>query len=357
MKILLVGKFYSEGFALHILDALRNLGHEIMCYETGFISNHLKKNGLTRTLNKIHGMLFQFSNDIPFVRNIRARTLFGILKVNSFDLTIVCHDLLWPSEIETIKLQTKRPVVMWCPDAMVNFGKSYFLVSPYDALFFKDPYVVNKFSRFTTTPIYYLPECFNPQKHRPLSERSDLDRKKYSCEITTAGNLHAYRSLILGQLLDYDIKVWGPKPPLWLSNDGLKRVHQGSSVLNEEKAHAFLEAKIVINNLHYGEIAGVNVRAFEAAGIGAFQLVDWSPGIDDLFKVGEEIITFSNLQDLRKKINYWLDEPIKRQEIAMAAQRRALSEHTYEHRLALLIKTIKGEASGYKMPLLLDNEI
>jgi spore maturation protein CgeB len=51
-----------------------------------------------------------------------------------------------------------------------------------------------------------------------------------------------------------------------------------------------------------------------------------------LFKIDEEMITYSNIEDLRKKIKYYLSHPEEREEIVKRAQQRVYKEHTYKHR-------------------------
>ena len=120
-------------------------------------------------------------------------------------------------------------------------------------------------------------------------------------------------------------------------------MYQGRGVYDEEKARAFRGARIVVNNLMYGEIWGVNVSCFEAAGVGAFQMVDWRPGLGRLFEDGKELITFTSMADLKAKIDYWLPRE---------AERRAQAEHSYRHRLELLLATLGGSAQGFPAPVI-----
>lgn len=151
-------------------------------------------------------------------------------------------------------------------------------------------------------------------------------------------------------LTGYEVKLWGHPPPLWMPPNPVLGMYQGRGVYDEEKAWAFRGARIVVNNLMYGEIWGVNARCFEAAGVGAFQMVDWRPGLGHLFEDGEELITFAGMADLKNKIDYWLPREIERRAIADAGQRRALAEHTYRHRLELLLATLGAQAQGYPTP-------
>jgi spore maturation protein CgeB len=151
-------------------------------------------------------------------------------------------------------------------------------------------------------------------------------------------------------LAGYNVKLWGHPAPLWLPTGPVADMYQGLSVYNEDKARAFRGAKIVVNHLLYGEIWGLNVRCFETAGIGAFQMVDWRPGLGQLFEDGKELIIFTSMADLKAKVDYWLPRLDERRAIAAAGQRRALAEHTYRHRLELLLATLAGEARGFPMP-------
>jgi spore maturation protein CgeB len=125
---------------------------------------------------------------------------------------------------------------------------------------------------------------------------------------------------------------------------------QNRFVANKEKVKAFRGAKIVLNNLNPAEIWGTNVRTFEICGAGGFQLVDWRPGLAQLFEIGKELVSYDDLIDLNKKIDYFLQAPDERRVIAEAGLLRAYREHTYGHSLSLLLETVSGKSSGFPEP-------
>jgi spore maturation protein CgeB len=348
MKILVIGKFYSEGFALHISENLSEMSHDVIHFDPG-LRQQSKGKFFNNKINKIIGTVYNATDNVPYIRSIRIKSLYSILDAFAFELIIVCHDFLWPNEVIEIKRKTSAQVVMWFPDAFVNFGKAYFMNAPYDALFFKDPYIKYVLSDILKSKIYYLPECFNIYKHW-LPEHEINYNSDYDCDITTAGNFHSWRVAFFDHFANYNVKIWGDPPPLWMPFENLKDKYQGRSVYNHEKVLAFRGAKIVINNLHFGETWGLNVRAFEAAGCGAFQMVNWRPNLDHLFKDGRELITFKSISDLKSKINYWLPRKDERFQISKAGMVRAHNEHTYSLRLNLLLNTINGKESGYPLP-------
>ena len=273
MNVLVIGKFYSEGFALHISETLESMGHKVGRFEPGFKGFAEKNSKLIYRINQVRGNIYTSMDSIPKIRNLHMKELWETVAQGSYALVIVCHDFLWPEEVQRLKKLSNAKIAMWFPDHLANFGKGYFMNAPYDGLFFKDPYIVKILADVLKSPVYYLPECFNPAKHSLWP--SEVIEPAYHCDITTAGNSHSWRVAFYDHLSSYNVKLWGGPAPLWMPNGALAKMHQGARVLNHEKAKAFLGAKIVVNNLHYGEVWGLNVRTFEAAGIGAFQMVDW----------------------------------------------------------------------------------
>lgn len=347
MKFLIVGTLEQESFASHISETLVKMGHTVLNYNPAPVS--FKGNGImTFRFNQLYQVYHSITSQVKGFRRERIAGLWKILKKDTIHVTILTHDFLWPEEVQTLKDKSNSVIAMWFPDHLANFGRGFFMNAPYDFLFFKDPYIVQLFKDVLTSKVFYLPECFNPDRH--LLHETDKISPEYLCDITTAGNFHSWRTAFFKHLKEFDVKFWGNPPPFWMPNTSLKAMYQGKSVFDHEKAKAFLGAKIVVNNLHFAEMWGLNARAFEAAGIGAFQMVDWRPGIDNLFIDGEEIIMFKGIADLKSKIKCWLANPTGRSEIARAGKERAYKEHTYQLRLELMIDTIFDNKQGFKMP-------
>lgn len=348
MDILVIGKFYTEGFALHIAETLSTMGHSVRRFEAGFRSGRVGGR-LGRRFDQVYGLIHSSTDSLPSVRARRMKALWQTAEQGPFDVVIVCHDFLWPDEVAELKRGTNAQVAMWFPDSMVNFGRGFFMNAPYDGLFFKDPYIVHVLGDVLRSPVHYLPECFNPELHC-LPEDAICEEAAYQCDITTAGNPHSWRVAFFKNLADYDVKLWGNPVPLWMAAGLVAEMHQGRGVYNHHKARAFRGAKIVINNLLYGEVWGVNARCFEAAGAGAFQMVDWRPGLSQLFEDGKDLIAFQGMADLRQKIDYWLPRDAERRAMAGEGMRRAHAEHTYALRLELLLDTLAGTQHGYPVP-------
>lgn len=351
MKILIIGRFYPEGVAELIKGELELLGHRVVTFDPGptlrpfgsraaFIANRVK--------SIAHDAIGTVGRAIGHSGQIRAlrRT---IERAPGIELTLVCHDFLTPDEAAEVKRLTKAPLVLWYPDHIAAFHKQMFLNGPYDLLFFKDPYIVDILRRNLGAAVFYLPECYSPTT-MPLPSPEEPVDARYEADIATAGNMYSYRIAFFRNLIDYDVRLWGFPPPLWMRLGPVASMVQSRFVGGVEKSKAFRGAKIVVNNLHPAEIWGGNVRMFEACGAGAFQMVDWRPGLSQLFEPDREIVMFRDLSELKRKIEFYLPRHEERREIGEAARRRTLRDHTYEQRLNLLLETVAGRSKGYPEP-------
>jgi spore maturation protein CgeB len=109
------------------------------------------------------------------------------------------------------------------------------------------------------------------------------------------------------------------------------------SVFRQEKARTFRQATAVLNNLHPSEMASVNCRLFEATGSGAAVLTEYRDALPDLFDMGSEVLAFSRFDELMKHWNALVDDPELGTRIGDAAAKRALADHTYQHRLKVIL--------------------
>jgi spore maturation protein CgeB len=268
----------------------------------------------------------------PYALGIRA-VLHAVRELRP-DVVLVSHvTALPPKAVDEIRsLQRDCVIIGVFSDHIANLGRGYCFTADYDALFFKDRYMVEKFrSKLGWKHVWYLPQACDPAIHRPV-ELTDADRERYGCDLTLAGNMNLFRAAELKPLATRDFKMWGAHPGAWFAHDIMRR-HQGRFVAGDEKCKAMLAAKIVINANHFAEIAGTNKRTFEVAAMGAFQLTD-TPALADIFEPDVEVATWSSGAELLEKIDHYLARPEQRREMAERARQRAHREHTFAHRWA-----------------------
>lgn len=342
MNIAILGKFSVEELGSHISDTLTRMGHNVYEVEYGPKLNQDKNNQQNYLMKlKIHSFNFGTNLNQKTRNYVLKHIMKQLLSINNLDLVISTYDWLTFYEVDILKRNTKSKISLWFPDAIVNFGRAYLMTAGYDYIFLKDPYVVrNMKDYYGFNNVYFMPEAFNPEIHKPV-QLNKADEEKFQCDISMVGNLHSFRIPILEKLFSenkYNIKLYGGRAPYYIPvSSNLASKYTNQFVGNEVKSKAMQYSKIALNTLHIGEIESANARVFEIAGIGAFQLTAYRKGLEELFVIGKEIETYSSYDELVVKIDFYLKNEDKRKEIARNGRLRAIKDHTYEVRLKKII--------------------
>lgn len=333
LNILVIGDKFEDSFVDNIIETLKLMGFNVAWAPANVLTN--TKNVYARLLASYARKAF------PGLEPFAQRSMLKVALQFDPDLIINTHSGVSPEAIASLKNQTNALIVCWYTDSIANLSRQYLLASDYDIWFFKEPYMVNYFKKKLGLNTRYLPEACNPIWHCPTTVIDEHEYNKYKADISLAGNMYYYRSTLLEELSECDIKIWGPIFPSWL-NSPTRKYFQNEYLTRINKAKAFGLAKVNLNTTHYTEIDGVNCRLFEIAGCGGFQIVDLKSSIVDLFEVGKEIETFESIGELKEKVAYYLDHEKERKDIAINSYKRAHKDHTYEIRLRALIEEVQN---------------
>lgn len=344
MRVLVVGHQGFDTVSRSTADALRDLGHRVETFSPELASSPWPLNQF-RYGREAWSIALRAA-----IREDRGRIQRRLLDLaSSFHphwVLIVPITVILPRTIDLLK-RSGAVVTGWFQDSMVNFGRGDFFEADYDGLFFQDQWVVDRLALWTgDSRIKYLPQCCDPKLHKPVII-SDEDVSKYRCDLATYGNLYPYRARVLSTLDDFNLRIYGSRQG-W-EKTGLLRSHAGFPVYGVEKCKAMRAAKIIINTNHYSEIAGVNKRTYEVAGMGAFQLTD-APGLREMFD-DSQVVSYEGAKDLRAKVLYFLSR--SHEELgaySASAQKRAHAEHTYTARMKLLINSVSSLQSLQESP-------
>ncbi|MBK8515221.1 MAG: glycosyltransferase [Saprospiraceae bacterium] len=339
MKVLIIGYNEQESFGLHIKEGLHELGHDCDLFDLRVTSQIIRSNKL---LNKLYD-LYRLTE--AGEENICQRI---IIKIKEYlpDIILTTHDFLTPKQLKDIKNESNALLMMWFPDHIGNFGRAFFINGQYDYLFFKDRNICNILNKEYGLNAFYIPECANT-KRQHKADLSVKDKELYDCDICTVGTMHTSRINMLNNFTEYNVKIWGPKPKYWAPIDKLKPFIMNRYVSYEEKNKAFLGAKIVLNSLYPTEIDSVNVRLFEVAAAGAFQLINYREVLNDLYDTENEIATFKDRDELIKKVKHYISDDSLRQSMSQRAYWRTITYHKYTDRLQTIFNTMNGIDSGY----------
>ena len=326
MRIGIIGPAEPDTFGNNIGHCLDQMGHEVT------FLGPAKVTCKSRTVDRATDVLQQA---YPRLEDRAQRKIADRAIQKECEVVIVTDSRLVPSAVEQMRRQ-RIAVALWFPAAVVNMGRCRMLSAPYTAFFFKDRLLVDRLKNTLGLPIWYLPQACNPSWHRPIG------RPGRNRHIVIVGNTYLTRLLLVERLLGdgVPIKIYGPPIPRWAPEVVAASCHARKSLYQEEKSRAFREAAGVLNNLHPGEMHGLNLRLFEATAAGGAVLCERRPALEELYDTNREILPFTTYDELLAKIRDLLSDATLTEEVGNAAVKRAHSEHTYESRLSLMLEKL-----------------
>lgn len=221
--------------------------------------------------------------------------------------------------------------ISWWGDTAANMSGKGLCHAAWDLIFIKDHYAAFKLSSLNL-PAFQLYEAMNPMWHKPLAKQGNQS-------VLLAGTFYDYRHYLTLELIKrgIDVSLYGGRLPRWASSE-LRKRHTGKYVVREEKSRVFGEALAVLNSTAMREFASVNCRAFEIAGCGGLQIMEYRPSLEECFEPGKEILVYRNLDELEDLVAQALKFPKEMERIRKAGALRALQQHTYRHRLEVILK-------------------
>jgi spore maturation protein CgeB len=313
--------------AHNVIDGLRQMGHEPLALGVA------RPGAAKRRINFVFDLAMRSASLEASTQKIlvqRARRLRA-------ELVLSVDARLSPAAIEGFAA-LGCPVGLWFPDHVANLGRQLMFVGAYDWVFVKEPLLAERARAILGTQILYVPEACNPTWHVPPTHAPARR------EIAVVGNMYPYRVRLLERMVGVGlpIRIYGPQPPPWLPSAVLEH-HTGAYVAGAEKAQVFRGAAAVLNALHPAELSGVNCRLFEATACGGAVLTETRPALDDLFKSGDEVLTFTTFDELVDRARWALDNEQAARAIGDRASTRALSDHTYAQRLEVIVGTLTGQ--------------
>jgi spore maturation protein CgeB len=89
----------------------------------------------------------------------------------------------------------------------------------------------------------------------------------------------------------------------------------------------------------------IKARVFEVPALGGCLLTEMAPHLQTYFRIGDEILTFTGIEDLVTSVRSLLENPDRRNAIARQAFHRVKGEHTYQQRFLTLIEELRGRIS------------
>ncbi|MEP6687144.1 MAG: glycosyltransferase [Gemmatimonadales bacterium] len=230
--------------------------------------------------------------------------------------------------------------VNWFCDGRRTVDEIRPFAAAYDAVFVADGETLGALDEPGNPPVHYLPAACDPSIHRPMRARD-----RFRANVVFAGTATPHRERQLSELVEFGVAVWGPG---WRRTK-LRDYCRGELLNHEDYIRAYAGASVAVNVAccergdGTGE-PGASRRLFELAAIGVPQVVEDHPDIYQHFREGSELLVARSPRDLRTLTSEALHDRAWAEQVAAGARQRALTEHTYMHRLAALLRASVGPA-------------
>ena len=351
LRILVVLPFYGGSLPIgrYVAAALRRNGHIVEIFEAPeFNSSYEALKNLKVTTDRLDYLQNSFLNVVS--QSVLA-------KVETFEPDLVLAMAQAPLNHQALKRLRRDGVTtaMWFVEdyRLFTYWKAFAPFYDIFAVIQKEPFF-EELAAVGQENALYLPLAAQPDFHGP-KELSPVEQRKFGSDVSFMGAGYPNRRVAFKELAHLDFKIWGTE---WEGDHVLEPLvqMQGARVSPEECVKIF-NATAVNLNLHSSVNAQelvskgdfINPRTFELASCGAFQLVDRRGLMADAFE-DDELATFESMDDLKQKIEYFLNRPEERAEYAERGRARVLRDHTYTARMQTLIEFTAQRIEGWPRP-------
>lgn len=274
----------------------------------------------------------------PIKRTTNARLLDHAQRYQPDVLWLVGDNtVIYPETLAEIKRTTGCTLIYASGTSPIVFSHAIERAAAplYDLVLVNDYYHGIQWLELGAKHMAALPlSAVTPDFHRPY-DLSDDQREWLACDVAFVGTLlpdHLYsgRVAALEALRDYNLGVWSVhEVPASL------RSHYRGRALGADMMRVMSAAKITVNTHGNFMRYGGNMRTFEAAGVGVCQIADDLPGTRAWFTPGENILTYTDPDDLCTQVGRLLADDTERGRIADNGRAHVLAHHTYAHRAAV----------------------
>jgi len=314
-------------------DALHHMGHDLLYFDFMTLMQERGREWMNRRLLEI-------------VRTEKPDLMFTVLFVNELEKKVV----------REISENTNTVTINWFCDDHWRFENFTMRWAPcFNWSVTTAESALAKYARLGYRSVIKSQWACNPFLYRKLVLPRDYD-------VTFVGKAHGNRSQVIRKLQEAGIKVhvWGSgwesgrlsqeemirvfnesrinlnlsnaSTPLYSRSPSLvqRYVKRFFSTLRDSLFKTAVSARGDNENQHYPE--QIKGRNFEVPGCGGFLLTGKADNLESYYEIDKEVACFGDMDDLVKKVKYYLGDEKLREKIAARGYQRTLAEHTYVHR-------------------------
>ena len=332
-QIALVGKFSTTQYtyASSFEHTLKTLGHHVTA-----ISYAAANNFIPYKIQKII---------------INKKVIQAITKQQPDIIFFIKAETITAKTIAFLKKNTSATIINFYPDNPFSFwngnaNKELLLSLPlYDHFLIWSHMLAPALTSAGAQNVYYFPFAYDEELFASPLILSHQDHKQFDSDISFVGTWDTEREYWLQQLIErqpqLNFALWGNK---WeehlLPESPLRNYLRGKAIYSHDMRKALQCSKITLNFIRKQNMTSHNMRTFEALANKTFMLTQRT--IEQTtapFEEGTNIECFENIEELSKKIDFYLNNDTIRNSIASRGNTIA-HKFTLRKQLQILLKDV-----------------
>lgn len=319
-------------------NAFSNLGHKVILF------NSRIENPIYKKINKLLKNSNLKIDKLDHKERINNLLIKKVLSSKPDILLDIGGRFLFPQTLRKIKNISDIKLILWATERSFDVEDEDFLkeIEVYDYIFSTSNYAVRTLEEKGMRNIYYLPFATDINYYKKLFLlNGDLNR--YGCEIGFVGAYDKNREKILENLIEFDLKIYGTE---WDKATGtnLKQFLTSTSGLYGKNLIRFYNAvkiNINISKENYNRnLSGMDLRIFDIPACQSFLITQYVEEIPFTFEVGKEIEIFNDIEELKSKIKFYLNNENERNKISQRGYEKICKFHTFEKRMQEMLSFI-----------------
>lgn len=341
MKILCVANLAYSSRALLVVEAMRELGHDVDALSNVPLDDALEE-PTPGTLD-----LAASSLGLPLDRTGFQRAMVRAVRSEPYDLLLVikCLELL-PGTLERVRREAPSLHIAWFSedDMFAPHNRSRFFTASvplYDTVVTLKSYNADpsELPSLGARRVLVDQQSFHRHRHRPV-EVTPADRTRLGGAVGFIGTFEEARAVSMLRLAEsgHPVRVWGNRwPAEWGRRHPNLRI-EGRAVTGDDYPRAVCATDINLGFLRKLNRDLHTSRSVEIPACGALLVAERTHEHEALFRDREEAFFFSDDRELVEVVDALRREPALRSRVATAGRARCLRDgYDFHGRFAKLL--------------------